>query len=151
MNASKVFLDTNVLIYQTFEDFDAEKHCTVNRILQQLHARQWELYISSQILREFVAIATNEKIFQTPLQSNDVVLKINEFQKNFRVLFDTEESVNMLKDLICRHSIKKYAVHDTNIAAVVIANKLDYLWTFNQKDFDKFDEVQLLQEDLIQL
>ncbi|GAK60822.1 hypothetical protein U27_00720 [Candidatus Vecturithrix granuli] len=30
-----------------------------------------------------VFLDTNEKIFQTPLQSNDVVLKINEFQKNF--------------------------------------------------------------------
>jgi len=105
------------------------------------------LYISSQILREFVAIATNEKIFKTPLQSRDVVLKVNEFQENFHLLFETEESVKILKELIERHQIRKYAVHDANIAAIVIANKLNYLWTFNQKDFAIFDEVQLLQHD----
>ncbi|MCP4401738.1 MAG: hypothetical protein GY801_31115 [bacterium] len=45
MKASKVFVDTNILIYQTFEDFDEEKHRLVENMLQQLHARQWGVYI----------------------------------------------------------------------------------------------------------
>ncbi len=145
MKVCKVFLDTNILIYHTFEDFDVDKHRSVTSILQQLHKDHYSLYISSQIIREFVAVATNEKIFHTPLQGQDVILKVNEFQNNFYVLFDTENSLTILKDLIARYHITKYHVHDTNIAATVVANRLDYLWTFNEKDFAKFDEVQLLQ------
>lgn len=145
MKACKIFLDTNVLIYQTFEDFDADKHNIVTSTLQDLHKSQYHLYISSQIIREFVAIATNGKIFQTPLQRDDVLLKIEEFQNNFHLLFDTEEGIEQLKKLIRQYHITKQDIHDANIAATIIVNQLDYLWTFNRKDFNQFNEVQLLK------
>ncbi len=143
MKACNIFLDTNVLIYQTFDDFDVEKHTLVTTTQQQLHAQHHTLWISSQIIREFIAVATNGKIFQTPLQGDDVIVKVEEFQANFHVLFDTEKSLRVLKELVRQHRIIKAHIHDANIAATVIANKLDYLWTFNEKDFTPFSRVQL--------
>ncbi len=143
MKPCNIFLDTNVLIYHTFDDFDVEKHKLVSTILERLYSQQHILTISSQIIREFIAVATNDRIFQTPLQGGDVILKVDEFQANFQVLFDTEESLRVLKELVCQYQISKSHIHDTNIAATVIANKLDYLWTFNEKDFTQFSNVQL--------
>jgi predicted nucleic acid-binding protein len=145
VNNSKIFLDTNVLIYQTFEDFDVTKHLLVTNNFEQLRHSNHTFYISSQIIREFVAIATNGTIFKSPLQSDDIVLKINEFEKSFTVLFDTFESLQILKQLIQQYHVEKYKVHDANIAAMVIANQIDYLWTFNEKDFKVFDKIHLLQ------
>ncbi len=75
MNAYKIFLDTNVLVYHTFEDFDVEKHTIAASTLQQLHGSQCLLYISPQIIREFVAIATNGKIFQAPPEHRCCAIK----------------------------------------------------------------------------
>jgi predicted nucleic acid-binding protein len=145
VSACKIFLDTNILIYQTFEDFDAEKHNVVQSKLKILHESEHIFYISTQIIREFIAIATNDKIFHAPLRTEDVLVKINEFEASFHVLFDTDESLAILKDLVKRYDIRKQKVHDTNIAATVLANRIDYLWTFNKKDFEIFEGLQLLQ------
>jgi predicted nucleic acid-binding protein len=36
VTACSVFVDTNVLVYQTFEDFEPDKHALVTSTLQQL-------------------------------------------------------------------------------------------------------------------
>lgn len=139
-----VFLDTNVLIYQTFEDFEPVKHALVNTTFQQLQKCKARLYISPQIIREFVAIATNEKIFKIPLQPEQVVLKVTEFRKNFQMIVETEASLNLLQQFIVQHQLTKYRIHDANLAATAVAYSLDYFWTFNIKDFAHFDGLTLL-------
>lgn len=84
MNGNDIFIDTNILIYHTFEDFETEKHQTVTATFEQLQQQHARFYISSQIVREFVAIVTNGKIFRTPLQPDDVILKINESSSPLR-------------------------------------------------------------------
>lgn len=52
----KVFLDTNVLIYQTFEDFDKEKNEEACNMLKYLTENEYTIYISSQVLRNFLRL-----------------------------------------------------------------------------------------------
>ena len=53
MKEFKIFIDTNILIYQTFEDYDTGKYNIVNTKLQQLNRDNCDLYISNQIIRKF--------------------------------------------------------------------------------------------------
>ena len=144
MKPSKIFLDTNVLLYQTFEDIDAAKHAVVNKTLRNLDEQGHQFYIAPQILREFIALATNDAILKTPLRDADLLLKITEFESAFTLLFETPQSLDVLKDLCRRYAIKKHRIHDANIAAMVIAHGMDWLWTFNLKDFQPFTEIHLL-------
>jgi predicted nucleic acid-binding protein len=63
----QVFLDTNALIYHTFENFDSEKHAQVKQAFSFFEKCGSELFISRQVLREFYAISTNSKFFDEPL------------------------------------------------------------------------------------
>lgn len=83
-----VFLDTNILIHQSFEDLDTTKHIRVLKTLDEFIDRNYSIHVSSQVLREFFAISTNSKIFQTPLSIENAIKKLNEFQNNFTVLYD---------------------------------------------------------------
>ena len=141
------YLITNILLYQTFEDIDQGKHAFVNERLRLLNEQGHDFYIAPQILREFIALATNDTILKSPLRDAELLLKINEFESNFALLFETPRSWEMLKDLCQRYAIKKYRIHDANIAALVIAYELDWLWTFNLKDFQAIVEIHLLPED----
>ena len=51
--SEQVMIDTNVLIYSTFEDFEPEKHIRCLEILNELNQSGNPLCISSQVLREF--------------------------------------------------------------------------------------------------
>lgn len=149
MTLSKIFLDTNVLLYQTFEDIDTAKHAVVNDTLRILNNQGHDLCISPQILREFIALATNNTILKTPLGNTDLFLKISEFESNFTMLFETPQSWEVLKDLCQRCSVKKHLIHDANIASIVIAYGLDWLWTFNTKDFQPFADIRLFQWETV--
>lgn len=140
----RIFIDTNILIYQTFEDFEPEKHRMITDKLQDLYNQAVSFFISGQIIREYVAVATNRKIFKKPLNSKEILIKISEFQNIFDILYDTNKSIEILKQLISRYKISGHKIHDANIASTVIANQIDFLWTFNRKDFEQFDEINLL-------
>lgn len=140
-----IFLDTNILLHQTFDDLDESKYNIVTDTLDKLLTNGCSLYISSQILREFFAISTNAKIFQDPLTVEEAVQKIQEFQDSFNVLYDTNSSLDILKKLVIQYRIERQKIHDSNIAATVIANNIDGLFTFNTKDFKIFQEITLLE------
>ncbi len=84
-----------------------------------------------------------EKSSRLPLNTDAVLLKIDEFQHAFQMLFNTPETIEQLKILIRQYQISKQDIHDANIAATVIAHQIDYIWTFNRKDFEYFSPIQL--------
>lgn len=140
-----IFLDTNVLIYQTFEDFDADKHQQVRHVLKYLSENKYKVYISSQVLREFFSISTNSKIFERALEVEEGLLKMDEFKNTFTVLYDNEISMIKLKEIVSKYKIRQKDIHDANIAAVMMANQLEDLFTFNVKDFKFYDEINLFK------
>ncbi len=144
-DSKKIFLDTNVLIYQTFEDFDEKLHKDARNTLEHLSENDYEIYISSQVLREFFAVATNRKFFKKPLSVEEAVLKIEEFENNFTVLYDSANSLSRLKELVQRYQIKKQDIHDANIVATMVTNDLKEIYSFNRKDFIDYEEIKLFE------
>jgi len=74
--SERVFIDTNVLVYSTFVDFEPEKHLDCIKTLNSLDQSGRSLFISAQVLREFYAIVTNDRIFSKPLTSKQALRKI---------------------------------------------------------------------------
>jgi predicted nucleic acid-binding protein len=146
MTESKALLiDTNILIYHTFEDFDKNKHHDTCRLLDYLSKNKFKIFVSTQVLREFFAISTNGNIFEKPLSTEEAVLKLEEFQKNFRVIHEDDSSIEHLKQILKKYKISKQDVHDANIAATMITHDIKQIATFNQKDFKTFKEIELFE------
>lgn len=140
---SKIFLDTNILIHHTFKKFDEDKHLATKRLFAYLVENSYQIFISSQIIREFYAISTNSKFFDKPLSVDEAILKINEFENSFVVL--EESYTEELKRLCKKYEIVKQKVHDTNIVATMIENRIELIATFNRKDFIGFNEIGLFE------
>jgi predicted nucleic acid-binding protein len=141
--SKRVFFDTNVLIYETFEDFDGEKHQDVCRELKYLSDNNFKVYISSQVMREFLVISTNDKIFEKPLDIEEALSKLDEYKENFEVLYDSQVSMSELKRLVLKYRISKGDIYDVNIVATMVVNQLEEIYTFNNKDFRFFEEIKL--------
>jgi predicted nucleic acid-binding protein len=141
--SKNIFFDTNVLIYETFEDFDVDKYESVCCDLQYFSDNNYNVYISSQILREFLVISTNNKFFEKPLTIDAALSKVDEYRKNFEVLYGSELSMTKLKHLISKYQICKQDIHDTNIVATMLAHQLKEIYTFNVKDFRFYEEIRL--------
>jgi predicted nucleic acid-binding protein len=142
--SERVFVDTNVLIYSTFEDFEPEKHVQCTKILDKLIRTGTTLFISSQILREFFAISTNQNIFKKPLTYKQAVDKMKEFVARFSMVHEKESTINVLIALIVKYAASRQQIHDMNIVATMVDNEINRLLTYNVKDFKQISEIKLL-------
>lgn len=140
----KVFLDTNILVYSTFEDYDAAKHIKSREAIDSLSVSGKTLFISPQVLREFYAVSTNKNIFKKPLTGKQAVQKIKEFLDVFSVVFESENTIHRLITLLDKHAITRQKVHDMNIAATMLDNNIRHLVTFNRDDFKIIKEITMV-------
>ena len=142
--SERVFVDTNILIYSTFEDFDPEKHVQCTDTLNKLLQAGTTLFISSQILREYFAVSTNQNIFKRPLTYKQAVSKMKEFLTRFTLVNEKESTIHILITLIGKYAVSRQKIHDMNIVATMIDNDITHLLTYNVQDFKQINEIQRL-------
>jgi predicted nucleic acid-binding protein len=142
--SERVFVDTNILIYSTFEDFDPEKHIQCTDNLNKLLQAGTTLFISSQILREYFAVSTNQNIFKKPLTYKQAVSKMKEFLARFTLVHEKESTIHILITLIGQYAVSRQKIHDMNIVATMVDNDITHLLTYNVQDFKQISEIQLL-------
>ena len=142
--SERVFVDTNILIYSTFEDFDPEKHIQCTDNLNKLLQAGTTLFISSQILREYFAVSTNRNIFKKPLTYKQAVSKMKEFLARFTLVHEKESTIHILITLIGQYAVSRQKIHDMNIVATMVDNDITHLLTYNVQDFKQISEIQLL-------
>ena len=143
--SERVLIDTNVLVYATFEDFEPEKHIRCLEILNELNQSENQLFVSSQVLREFYAIVTNSKIFPKPLTIKQALHKIREFLMRFSLVIEKETTLHVLISLLERYAVSRQKIHDMNIVATMVDSGIFHLFTYNVQDFTQIREIQLLQ------
>lgn len=140
----KIFIDTNVLVYATLLDFDPVKNKAALNTLNRLRKQKSELFISTQILREFYAVVTNKKYLQNPLTPKQANEQINFFISTFNVLSVTENIFPFLAVISEKYNITGQQIHDMAIVATMLANDINTIYTFNIKDFKNSKEIKLL-------
>ena len=137
------FLDTNILVHVSLEDYDKEKYKKSQAILKKFYQEEYQIYISTQIIREFYAVVTNAKYLKNPLTPKQAIDQIKYFQKQFNVLSIDNNVISELMKLTVEHNIKAQKIHDTTIAATMIQYGIKNILTYNKKDFENFKKIKV--------
>jgi predicted nucleic acid-binding protein len=138
--AKPLFIDTNALVYANVEE--SPFHHQTLQALQAAYQSQRPLWISRQVLREYLVTMTRQQIFET-LPRETVLEQVNQFVQRFQVADDTPAVTQQLIDLMTQYNIGGKQVHDTNIVATMLANNIDCLLTHNSKDFARFEKITI--------
>jgi predicted nucleic acid-binding protein len=129
----RAILDTNVLLAAT--DEARAEHRAALKILNS-----WpELYVSGQILREYLSVATR------PVDKNGLGLKTADAIGNVRAVLEratlladdsrvAHRLLNLLHDIDCCGK----QVHDANIIATMLVHGIDTVVSMNTADFARF-------------
>jgi predicted nucleic acid-binding protein len=133
---SQILVDTNVLVYASQQT--APLHGIAFGRLQSLHDQGNELWLSQQILREYLATMSRSQIFANPLPAAILAADIARFQTSFRVAEDSAQVMAKLLVLIQQVSVGGKQVHDANIVATMMMHGIDQLLTHNVDDFRRF-------------
>lgn len=133
-----VFLDTNILVYARATQ--SPFHQTALQAIQRLDNSGVEVWISRQVLREYLATLTRPQLFTNPLPIDRLIEDIRLFQTQFRVAEDDPKVTERLLTLMEQVPIGGRQVHDANIVATMQAYGIDQLLTHNVADFNRFSE-----------
>ncbi|HGJ66158.1 TPA: PIN domain-containing protein [bacterium] len=138
-NADSVFLDTNVLVYANVKE--SPLHQLAIKAIQYYYDIGVELWISRQVLREYIAVLTRPQIFVKPVSISIVSDRIRFFQTHFQVAEENHQITEELLALIERFSVGGNQIHDANIVATMQVYGIHSLVTHNISDFRRFSDI----------
>ena len=116
---SKVFLDTNILVY-SLDQADAEKMAKCRGLIRRLTAESMGV-ISTQVMQEFYVAATS-KLGADPLLTKDILRSLERFET---VLV----SPTLIKDAIDCSIINRLSFWDALIVVSAESAQCEILWT----------------------
>jgi predicted nucleic acid-binding protein len=132
------FVDTNVLVYSTAagSPFQERARTALVRLMTDE-----QLFISRQILREYLAVMTRQQVWGKALSLSEAISDTLVFTQRFSILEDGPPVWQQLTELGRRYSFGGRQVHDANIVATMLAHGERRLLTFNDPDFQRFNDV----------
>lgn len=130
---SKLLLDTNVLIYSIDEGSKYFKQAN------KIFTKQFELYTTSKNLSEFLAVIT--RIPKNPVSLKDALLVVKDFSDALTVIYPDEDSFKIFIELLKQYQPVGLHFHDYEIISIALSNKIKTIATFNEKDFEKVNDI----------
>lgn len=140
---SSIFLDTNVLVYRTIPE--SPFHRFAVDVIHALEQEGSTLWISRQVLREYLVTLTRPGLFSEPIPLERVLQEIRFFENYFHVADEHQTLTERLLSLMETINIAGRQVHDANIVATMQAYGLSRLLTQNIEDFQRFADLITIQ------
>jgi predicted nucleic acid-binding protein len=134
----KVLVDTNVLLRANMVTMPEYVQC--DAFLKDLWRQGNELWISGQIIREFLVQATHPNTLKTPLVIDEVLQKLEGITTVFLVADDTPLVRAQLLKLLATYPTRGKQIHDANLVATMRAYEIETLVTLNTDDLKRFDD-----------
>src|SRR5579862_2153644 len=133
----KAFVDTNILLRSLLTEI--ELHTEADALLKRMLREDTELWISGQIIREFIVQATHPKTLKTPLTMSEAIDEINRIKPIFSIADENAAVRDKLLELLRDYPIAGKQVHDANIVATMLVYGVDTLLTLNIDDLKRFN------------
>lgn len=124
-DAKRIFVDTNVLIRATITS--APLHQEARVMLNRLSDAEVELWISPQVIREYIVNATRGQTYAQPVATDEVLDQIRRFRSVFQVAEETTAVLDRLLSLVSEVPLRGKQVHDINIVATMLVYEIDTL------------------------
>ena len=134
---SRVFVDTNVLVYA--DQARSSFHRPARAALRRLEQEGAELWLSRQVLREYLVVVTRPgPSGEAPLSRDAAAEAVEAFARVYRVAEDGPLAMEALLRLMREIAVDGRQVHDANIVATMLAHGIERLLTFNTGDFQRY-------------
>lgn len=138
-NVDSAFIDTNILVYANV--IESPLHQLALNTIQFYYDSGTELWISRQVLREFIAVMTRPQVFSKPIPISVTTDRVRFFQAHFQVAEDGPQITKTLLTFVERFYIGGKQIHDANIVATMQVYGIRDLITHNVSDFKRFSDI----------
>ncbi|MDG6027952.1 MAG: PIN domain-containing protein [Candidatus Brocadia sp.] len=141
------FIDTNILVYAS--DVNSRWCRKANQALKNAISGGYPLFISPQVLREYLSVATRSVTHEKTIPWDKIVKNHFRFQRAFKVLPEDIATAQKLGELVQKYHVSGKQVHDANIVATMLVHGIQSILTRNVDDFKRYKgliKILLLEE-----
>jgi predicted nucleic acid-binding protein len=135
---AKAFVDTNIVLRAFNKPLPF--HEEANQLLDAQTIAGVELWISRQILREYLIQVTHPRNFPTPIALEIGSEQLTNIMNSFQIADETAAVTAQLIALLRAYPTGGKQIHDANIVATMLTNGVDTLLTMNVADFRRFED-----------
>lgn len=132
----KAFVDTNVLLRARQDK--VQHHQEAKSLITKMLNDDVELWISRQIIREYLVQITHPNTFSIPLTIDEILEDINTMLSLYIVADETQQTTEQLLQLLKEYPTIGKQIHDANIVATMLVHGIDTLLTINIDDMKRF-------------
>ena len=136
MMAARVFVDTNILINAVVPESPQYFHA--RGLLRRLERSESEMWLSRQVLREFLSALTRPQSFAQRYPLAELLHDAKEYERQFVVAEDHDLVTQQLYLLLEQVPCGGKQIHDANIVATMLTFNIPQLVTYNLADFNRF-------------
>jgi predicted nucleic acid-binding protein len=136
---SRIFIDTNILVYANLAQSPFHDHAVA--YLREFEKTGLDLYISRQVLREYLAVMTRPGILTQEIPVSSLIQDVFSFEDGLIVLDDGPAVTAKLLETIERYSVAGKQIHDANIVATMLVYDTLTLLTHNTADFKRYQDI----------
>ncbi|MGI8789040.1 MAG: type II toxin-antitoxin system VapC family toxin [Pyrinomonadaceae bacterium] len=140
----KYLIDTNILL--RLVEMAHSQHAEARKAVDRLLAQGFTLCILLQNVSEFWNVCTR------PLDKNGLGFSIAQtdaelenLEKVFDILPDTADVYKNWRELVVNYSVSGVKVHDAKIVAAMKAHNIQFVLTFNARDFKRYANIKAVE------
>ena len=142
----EILIDTNILL-RSIDDHSVD-YGIARGALRALQSKI--LCIAPQNIMEFWAVATRRREENGLGMNHDrAEMEVREFMTIFKLLWTTPDVFEVWLNLVSRSKVTGKQTHDTHLVAVMQANQIASVLTFNGRDFARFAGINVLDPHTI--
>ncbi len=136
--------DTNAFL--RLAEKNSPQRSVVLEAIRKLRAKNQSIYYTPQVLAEFWNVCTRPASARGGLGLSLVQTerKVKLIQKHFQLLPDSLATFTAWRKLVSDYQIIGVQVHDAKLVASMIAHNVPSLVTFNEKDFQRFPMITVV-------
>ncbi len=144
-------VDTNVLVYAINEN--AKQHNASRKLVEAGLNGEISICFTPQVLSEFFATVTNPKQITKVLSRKNAISEIEDyFLKGVGdLVFVQRNTIDKIIELLKKYPISAQDIFDLQLVATMLSNNVARLYTYNDKDFSFYSEIEVLNPESAKL
>lgn len=138
-DAKKIFLDTGTIL--AMDVATAPLHAVACTMVQHYYTQGSELWISYQVIREYLAQVTNPYVFTHPLPIDRALLRVRYFQTYFFVAEEGSHTMGEFLGLLEPGAVSGKNMYTAAIVATMLRYHVGHVLSCYVDDFSPFADL----------
>ncbi len=139
-----ILFDSNILLFA--HNSLSPKHEKAKELILSATSGQIDVALAQQNILEFYSVITNPRQVEKVLNTTDIQWVINEFlnSEDFTFIYPHNSTLARAIELAKKHQINKANIFDAYLAATMLDNEVETIYTDNEKHFRIFKGIEVI-------